>query len=136
MDHASSVAGEFERKRVRLGHSANSGDHGNSHARWQRARALVLALAVVVCAHDRYMPIAAQGRGLEGTSYTALQAGRGAPLFAQHCAPCHGTNLQGTDFGPGLAGAQLLERWKDRTLGELLTLMRTTMPLTSPGGLS
>lgn len=102
----------------------------------QGISALVLAVVAIVAAHETHAPAGAQARGLEEVSYTTQQAARGGPLFAEHCAPCHGTNLQGTDFGPGLTAGALLARWKNRTVGELLTLMQTTMPLNSPGGLS
>ena len=68
--------------------------------------------------------------------FSANQAQRGATLFAEHCAPCHGVNLTGTDFGPGLSGADLTARWRNRSVGDLFTLIQTTMPLNSPGGLS
>ena len=61
---------------------------------------------------------------------------RGAALYDEHCAPCHGVDVTGTDFGPGLTGAELRSRWQYRSLGELFALMQSTMPLNSPGGLT
>ena len=68
--------------------------------------------------------------------YTEDQATRGAALYAEHCAPCHGVDLTGTDFGPGLSGAELRSRWRYRSLGELFSLMQSSMPVNSPGGLT
>ena len=78
----------------------------------------------------------AQGRSVASGIYSEAQAARGSVLFAEHCAPCHGTDLAGTDFGPGLSSPELPARWKRRSVGELFSLMRSTMPLNSPGGLS
>ena len=77
-----------------------------------------------------------QGASAADGVYTADQATRGAALYAEHCAPCHGVDLTGTDFGPGLTGAELRSRWQYRSLGELFSLMQSTMPLNSPGGLT
>ncbi len=35
-------------------------------------------------------------------------ASRGGPLFAQHCATCHGLDAQGGDLGTRLAGRPVL----------------------------
>src|SRR5579862_6888353 len=76
------------------------------------------------------------GKSAADGIYTAAQATRGAALFTEHCAPCHGVDLTGTDFGPGLTDGELLARWRNRSVGDLFALMRSTMPLTSPGGLT
>ena len=68
--------------------------------------------------------------------YTEAQAKRGAALYAEHCAACHGVALTGTDFAPGLTGAELRSRWRYRSLGDLFSLMQSTMPVNSPGGLT
>jgi mono/diheme cytochrome c family protein len=96
----------------------------------------LLAVAALLITTGEVAPVSTQSAGITGAAYTSQQASRGAPLYAAHCAQCHGTNLEGTDFAPGLQAAELLGRWKHRSVSELLTLMQTTMPLTSPGGLS
>ncbi len=99
------------------------------------AKALVTAAACCVVV----MPLrpAAQAPSARAAGiYTAEQAKRGAPLYAEHCAPCHGVNLAGSDFGPGLTDRDLLSRWSFRSVGELFGLMQSTMPVNSPGGLS
>ena len=68
--------------------------------------------------------------------YTSEQAGRGSSLFAEHCAPCHAADLTGTPTGPGLTGLELASQWRNRPLGEFFSLMRSTMPKNSPGGLT
>ena len=97
---------------------------------------LIVVMAALVAAVGERRSVFTQEPGLSGTTYTAQQASRGSALYAAHCAQCHGVNLEGTDYAPGLQGPELLARWKHRSVRELLTLMQTTMPLTSPGGLS
>ena len=70
---------------------------------------------------------------LAGT-YTEEQAKRGATIYAQECAACHGEQLAGQDPIPGLAGADFQARWKN--VGELFEKIQTTMPAISPGSLS
>ncbi len=45
--------------------------------------------------------------------YTQAQAERGKPLYAQHCANCHGQSLEGTPSSP-LAGERFIAKWNDR----------------------
>lgn len=80
--------------------------------------------------------LARQTRSLGDGIYSSPQAARGAAYFAEHCAPCHGTDLTGTEYAPGLAAGELVARWQNRSIGDLFSLVRTTMPLNSPGGLT
>ena len=94
--------------------------------------ASLLCAAAAVCAAAGPAQAAAPDAGL----YTQAQAGRGSALFAKFCAACHGVDLTGTDYGPGLTDRELLSRWKNRSLGDLFVVMQSTMPVNSPGGLS
>jgi S-disulfanyl-L-cysteine oxidoreductase SoxD len=67
--------------------------------------------------------------------YTQEQAARGALLYAQHCALCHGPNLQGAD-GAALTGVDFAGNWNGLSLDALADRIRTTMPPESPGKLS
>ena len=67
--------------------------------------------------------------------YTQAQAERGKPLYAQHCASCHGQNLEGTPSSP-LAGERFMAKWNDRTLDEFYYLTKTQMPYGKPDSLS
>lgn len=69
-------------------------------------------------------------------SYTETQAARGSDFYNEYCRYCHGTQLTGTEFAPGIAGAEFTSRWQNRPLRDLFELMRHTMPMNSPGGLS
>jgi mono/diheme cytochrome c family protein len=75
-------------------------------------------------------------RPAEDASYTEVQAKRGEALFTENCAGCHGTDLAGDPYAPPLAGPAFVARWNSRPAGDLLDLMRATMPQTAPGGLS
>jgi quinoprotein glucose dehydrogenase len=71
-----------------------------------------------------------------GPLYTAAQAARGRTLYSQQCAVCHGTNLEGIEMSPSLAGGDFMDRWRGQTLGDLSERVRTTMPQNKPGSLS
>ena len=64
--------------------------------------------------------------------FTADQAARGRLAFAGECAECHGANLQGGE-GKALSGDQFWKDWKERSVGELLTFVRTNMPFDDAG---
>ena len=68
--------------------------------------------------------------------YTAAQAARGKKLFSESCQECHMENLQGdTADIPPLAGDVFLDSWMDKSVDELFTRMRATMPQDSPSSL-
>jgi len=68
--------------------------------------------------------------------YTVAQAERGAAVYLQHCAACHGAALDGLGEAPALSGAQFIADFNGLTVGDLFDRIRTTMPLNNPAGLS
>jgi quinoprotein glucose dehydrogenase len=66
--------------------------------------------------------------------YTDAQAKRGATLYAENCAACHGDTLGGNDPIPALSGSDFLGRWKN--VGELFDKTSTSMPAMAPGSLT
>ena len=76
-------------------------------------------------------PPAAQPTVWDGI-FTADQADRGKILFSNNCAECHGENLEGGE-GKALSGDQFWKDWKESTVGELLTFVRTNMPFDDDG---
>ena len=68
--------------------------------------------------------------------YTEEQAGRGKPLYNQHCASCHADTLMGGEMSPPLVGGDFLSNWNSLTLGELFERIRTTMPQNKAGKLT
>jgi mono/diheme cytochrome c family protein len=64
--------------------------------------------------------------------FTTEQADRGKILFSNNCAECHGENLEGGE-GKALSGDQFWKDWKESTVGELLTFVKTNMPFDDDG---
>lgn len=82
-------------------------------------------------------PAAASSGDPPPALYTRAQARAGKGVFAQHCAKCHGRNLQGS-LGPAIAGTRFLEtaqhnHWSVEIIRYLVV---NTMPLHDPGSLS
>jgi len=68
--------------------------------------------------------------------YTAEQARRGAALYSDQCANCHGLALTGGESAPPLTGGEFMSNWSSLTLGDLFDRIRTTMPADRPGTLT
>ena len=68
--------------------------------------------------------------------YTSEQAKRGATLYANECASCHGTALNGGESAPPLTGGEFFSNWDGLTVGDLFERIRTTMPADHPGKLT
>jgi len=67
-----------------------------------------------------------------GVALDGQDAGRGATLYGQQCASCHGDKLQGRN-GPPLIGGGFGSRWPT---AELAAKIKNTMPQDSPGKLT
>jgi mono/diheme cytochrome c family protein len=68
--------------------------------------------------------------------YTAAQAKRGAELYANQCASCHGLALTGGESAPPLTGGDFLSNWNQLSVGDLFDRIRQTMPADRPGTLT
>jgi len=66
--------------------------------------------------------------------YSEEQATRGADLYEQACAICHGTDLAGTFETPNLRG-HFIGLWSGASLDLLYDYISTAMPLYAPGSL-
>jgi mono/diheme cytochrome c family protein len=66
--------------------------------------------------------------------YTSDQAERGRGFYAEHCARCHGGDLQGGEHR-ALAGDRFWTSWQDTTLERLLRHVSTNMPHSEDGSL-
>jgi mono/diheme cytochrome c family protein len=75
----------------------------------------------------------AQGRTVWDGVYTNEQAARAAGTFNQVCSNCHTLAAQGT--GP-LSGEKFWEGFTQKTVGDLLTYVKTNMPNGNGGSLS
>jgi quinoprotein glucose dehydrogenase len=66
--------------------------------------------------------------------YTEAQAQRGRGFYAEHCASCHGANLEGAEHR-ALTGDRFWATWQDTTVDRLLTHVGTNMPHSEDGSL-
>ncbi|HXH07101.1 MAG TPA: cytochrome c [Vicinamibacterales bacterium] len=68
--------------------------------------------------------------------YSEAQAKRGAAVYQQHCAGCHGSGLEGGESAGPLAGAAFTANWNGVSVGDLFERTRVSMPLDRPGTLT
>ena len=95
------------------------------------------AVALVgIAAAGAFRAVSAQEKTQWDGIYTEAQAGRGATVYSDVCAPCHGPDLGGSDLAPALTGNDFMTNWNDLKVAELFDRMATTMPLTAPGSLT
>jgi PQQ-dependent dehydrogenase (methanol/ethanol family) len=87
------------------------------------AAALIRTLAIPVCI-GALTAAAQQGPDAGRTAYQA------------NCSTCHGPELAGRNEAPQLAGNNFLSAWGSRTVQDLTTYIRTTMPPGAPGSLT
>jgi cytochrome c5 len=64
---------------------------------------------------------------LPPATYWPAQAEQGERVFNQTCAMCHARSQ--------FVGQSFVESWNDRRVFDFYALVRSTMPLTNPGGL-
>lgn len=69
-------------------------------------------------------------------TYTVEQADAGLAVYQQHCATCHGENLDDGPFAPPLRGADFQAKWQVRSLDVLFDETAATMPQDRPGSLT
>lgn len=79
---------------------------------------------------------AANARTVWTGVYTNVQAQRGRAYYNQRCTVCHGAGLEGADVNPALAGAAFTGKWRGQSVGQLVSRIRTTMPLDEPGSMT
>jgi quinoprotein glucose dehydrogenase len=74
--------------------------------------------------------------------FTEAQARRGRGFYLEHCASCHGANLQGGEYRAlqgdeyrALQGDRFWVAWQETTVDYLLRKISTTMPHSEDGSL-
>ena len=65
--------------------------------------------------------------------YTLAQADAVETLYEEACATCHGPDGRGTEGGSPLRGSAFQEKWAKKSIGELFSVTKTTMPKNNPG---
>jgi S-disulfanyl-L-cysteine oxidoreductase SoxD len=68
--------------------------------------------------------------------YTEAQAKSGHEAYVKHCAECHGQDLGGDGFAPGLKGPEFMNNWNGLSVGELYDRIRVSMPPSNPNAVS
>jgi mono/diheme cytochrome c family protein len=65
---------------------------------------------------------------LQAPYYSRAQMGRGARMYDELCANCHGRSLNDGQVGPPLKGASFESDWAGRSLGALGSFLQQRMP--------
>lgn len=61
-------------------------------------------------------------------TFTKQQVDAGQALYKEICQLCHGTTLANAQFATPLKGEAFQDKWKGKTVGELLTFVYEKMP--------
>lgn len=101
------------------------------------AASLLLFVSALFVASAGSVLLSAQVLGASGRTvwdgvYTDAQAERGTAIFGQSCSNCHTLTPQGSR---PLAGDKFWEGYTQKTVGNLLTYVRTNMPNGNGGSL-
>ena len=68
--------------------------------------------------------------------FTEDQAARGRTTYEQACAACHLDDLLGDGVAPALTGTAFEYRWNTLSVGDMLAMIRATMPPAAPASLN
>ena len=96
----------------------------------------ILGLAALGASYSALRAQETESRTVWDGVYTAAQANRGDGLYSQHCAGCHGRDLEGDGEALPLAGEEFFSIWNGEKLGPLYDRIHRDMPLNRPGTLS
>ena len=97
---------------------------------------LITGCAVFFAITCLHVTLGAQARSVADGVYSEVQAKRGATLYAEQCASCHGEKLEGiADLFPALTGDPFVKNWQGKSVGELFEKIGMTMPALDPGSL-
>jgi mono/diheme cytochrome c family protein len=80
--------------------------------------------------------VRAQATSVAEGVYTEEQVKKGAGLYKEQCAACHGEDLAGNDIIPSLIGDTFSTNWTGKSLGEFYEKINLTMPALNPGSLT
>ena len=97
---------------------------------------LIAAFAALAAAVSGLQVVRAQATSVAAGVYTEEQAKKGAELYKEQCAACHGEDLAGNDIIPGLNGDTFVTNWTGKSVGELYEKINLTMPALNPGSLT
>lgn len=69
-------------------------------------------------------------------AFTEAQAKLGQAAYTKHCSECHGQDLAGDGYAPGLKGPDFMTNWNGLTVGELYDRIRVSMPPSDPNAVT
>jgi mono/diheme cytochrome c family protein len=96
----------------------------------------IATCALLAVAAGFHATLRAQAKSVADGVYTAEQAKRGATLYGEQCASCHGEKMEGVaDLFPALTGEPFVKTWSGKSVGEFYEKVATTMPALDPGSL-
>ena len=98
--------------------------------------ALMATCALLAAAAGVHTVLYAQAASTSEGVYTDDQVKRGAALYKDQCAACHGDDLRGNDIIPGVTGQTFTGNWQGKSLGDLYDKIQMTMPALNPGSLT
>ena len=101
-----------------------------------RAKAFEFGLCGAAAALGIGIAVAAAQQPARTGPFTAQQAADGRVLYQSTCVACHLANMKGSFEALPLAGANFINTWRNRSTRDLVTKIRTSMPLSNPGSLS
>ena len=94
-----------------------------------------LVLGLAVCAAGVGAAQSTAAKSVWAGVYTEAQARRGAELYTNSCASCHGDDLAGIEQAPALTGDGFGDKWNAKTLNTMLAKLQE-MPPTKPKSLT
>ena len=97
---------------------------------------ILIAACAVLTVMTGLQVVRAQATSAAAGVYTMEQSKKGAALYKEQCAACHGEDLVGNDIIPGLTGDTFATNWTGKSLGELYEKINLTMPALNPGSLT
>jgi quinoprotein glucose dehydrogenase len=97
---------------------------------------ILIAACAVLAVISGLQAVRAQAPSVAAGAYTEEQAKKGAELYKEQCAACHGDDLAGNDIIPGLTGDTFATNWTGKSLGEFYEKINLTMPALDPGSLT
>jgi mono/diheme cytochrome c family protein len=68
--------------------------------------------------------------------FTVEQAKRGAAVYANACASCHGDQMEGEGQAPPLSGSDFTSKWNKQVVDDLFEIVKASMPADKPGSLT
>ena len=87
-----------------------------------------LVLGLAVCTVALGAARSTESKSVWAGVYTEAQARKGAELFTNVCANCHGDDLAGIEQAPALTGDSFGDKWNTKSLNKLFERLHQELP--------